>query len=131
MMAPSRRLPFLQSAAVLVYSTRGPRRALRSVHLVESSWGTADRPQSWCSALVRCERLQKLRSACQTACIFWRVKFNAWRPVGVLVPPLDASVWNLRRSLQIDCLLVCYRPLARLVFNNALDHAVSNVIVLD
>ena len=38
------------------------------------------------------------------------------RRVGVLVPPLDASGWNLRRSLQIHCLLVCYRPLASLIF---------------
>ena len=37
---------------------------------------------------------------------------HASRELGVLLPRLDVSVWNLRRSLQAGCLLVPYRPLA-------------------
>ena len=33
------------------------------------------------------------------------------------MPPLDVSCWDLRRSLQIHCLLVSYRTLAWLVFD--------------
>ena len=105
-----RRWPLLQ--LVLVYSTRGPRRPLRSVQLVEGSWGTAYRPQSWRSALVRCERLQNSQRCLTQLLFFCADKLCRRRPIRGLVLPLDVPFCDLRRSLQIHCLLVCYRPLA-------------------